>query len=165
MRVLIPGHGLRRLKTKIKRKSRVIKSVVALTPRCKHLYKKYKNSQKALNITRRAIGALRSDNLYEKLATLNPIAKMILTMQLRLCKEKKKHRRFTEDEKVFFLALFKQGPKSYRFLRKVLILPSEATLKRFVGTLNISSGINAQIFNAIKEEVCVSFAVHSICYH
>lgn len=147
------------MQIKRKSKGRVIKSFKALTPRCKHLYKKYKYSQKTLNLIRRAKKA-GCENVCEKLAKLNPIAKTILTKQLRLCTLKKKQRRFTEDEKVFFLSLFKQGPKSYRYLRKFLILPSEATLKRFVGTLQVTSGINAQIFNAIKEEVCRSFSIH-----
>lgn len=84
---------------------------------------------------------------------MNPAAKKILLMQVNQCAKKSKGRRFTEDEKLIALSVLKQSPKCYKFLRKIFILPSKTTLNKFVSDFNIESGINKQVFDAVKEKV------------
>jgi hypothetical protein len=55
------------------------------------------------------------------------------------------------DNKVFALALYKRGPRSYRFLRHFLKLPSRATLNNFVKLIPFDAGINLQLFDKIKQ--------------
>lgn len=146
-----------RQKEKIKHVTRAVSKVEALTPKCRNLYNEYRKSRKLLSFMRRAKKALQFSKVhsFEEMASgMNPLAKTMLMMQLKLYKKKEKARRFTLDEKLIALSILKQGPKSYRFLQKIFVLPSTTTLKKMVSKLNIDSGINIQIFESIKEEVC-----------
>lgn len=74
-------------------------------------------------------------------------------MQVKLCTKAKGGRRFTLDEKMIGLAIYKQSPKSYNFLKKIFILPSKTTLKKMISHLDIEAGINPQIFGLLKDQV------------
>lgn len=84
---------------------------------------------------------------------MNSVARKFLWMQVKLCTKNKKGRRFSLDEKVIALSIMKQSPKCYRFLQRIFILPSKTTLNKMLGNVNIKVGINAQVFNVIKQEV------------
>ncbi|CAH2062492.1 unnamed protein product, partial [Iphiclides podalirius] len=67
--------------------------------------------------------------------------------------DEKKGRRFTLEDKLLALAIMKQGPRCYKFLQRIFILPSATTLKKLVKKLNVQPGLNPQIFECIKNEV------------
>lgn len=137
-------------------KRRLIKNVKALTPRCKLLYNEYKKvrNQKDYNTrVKRALAFSKSECLEEVLNKMNPLSRKVLSMQMKLCMKKKMARRFTTEEKLIALSIYKQGPKCYKFLQKIFILPSKSTLKNLISQLNIGTGINPQIFDLIKNQV------------
>ncbi|CAH2098446.1 unnamed protein product [Euphydryas editha] len=137
-------------------KKRLVRDVKSLTPKCKLLYLAYKKTRRENNFLSRAKKAIsfNKEVNFEKLTkNMNPLAKKFLWMQVKLCMKPKKGRRFTMNEKLIGLAIYKQSPKSYRFLQKMFILPSETTLKAMISHLNIGAGINSQIFELIKEQV------------
>lgn len=136
-----------------------MKSVGSLTPKCKLIYNEYRKSRKLISYTRRAKRALRFNKEHsfeDTVRGMNSLARKIFSMQVKMCTTKPKGRRFTLEEKLIALSILKQGPKSYRFLQKIFILPSESTLKKLVAKLNVTTGINQQIFNAMKDEVCIN---------
>lgn len=47
--------------------------------------------------------------------------------------------------------MLKQSPKGYRFLRRMLVLPSQQILTKFLNQANIKPGINTNIFGQLKE--------------
>lgn len=98
---------------------------------------------------------LSDEETFEKLTEkMNPVSKKLLWMQINQCTKNVKGRRFSDDEKLIALAILKQSPKCYRFLReKLLILPSKCTLNKMIGRLDVEAGINPQIFEALKQEV------------
>lgn len=59
---------------------------------------------------------------------VNETTIQLFLSQVRNQKLHPKGRRFTLDDKIFALSLFKQSGKSYRFISKILALPSRKTL-------------------------------------
>lgn len=138
------------------KKKKLVRDVKSLTPRCKLLYKEYKKARTLNNYRARAKRALvfsKEKSMEELAKNMNPLTKRILWMQLKLCTKHKKARRFTTEEKLIALSIYKQGPKSYKFLQKIFILPCKTTLKKMISQINIEPGINPQIFELIKKQV------------
>ncbi|XP_041970025.1 uncharacterized protein LOC121726617 [Aricia agestis] len=135
---------------------RIIARKHNLTPNCARLYHEFAKSRKQLRFSVRARRALKfsKEMSFEKLtANMNPLAKKMMWMQIKQCPKKMKGRRFTDEEKLISLAIMKQSPKCYKFLHKIFILPSKHTLNKMIAKLNIESGVNSHIMEAVKKEV------------
>lgn len=140
----------------IKRRRRLISKLGAMSPNCLKLYRLYDKSRRQLTILRRARRAnkITKEKSFEKLTEkMNPLTKKLIYMQMTQCTKKSKGRRFSDEEKLIALSVMKQSPKCYRFLHKLLILPSKTTLNKMIQQLKIGAGINSQIFDALKQEV------------
>lgn len=74
-------------------------------------------------------------------------------MQLKNLGKPKHGRRYTLVQKSLCLAIFKQGPKSYRFQDKFYILPVRRTLGRHSARLLFKSGVDLKVLDAIKKTV------------
>lgn len=75
-------------------------------------------------------------------------------MQLRNTCRKPNGRRYTLKEKSMCLAMYKSGPRSYRFKEnKMMVLPSLSTLSRHCANLTFRSGICPELFGFIKAKV------------
>lgn len=75
-------------------------------------------------------------------------------MQLRNAGRKPHGRRYKLKEKSVCLALYKSGPRSYRFKEnKLMVLPSLSTLSRHSANLMFRSGICHELFAFIKDKV------------
>lgn len=74
-------------------------------------------------------------------------------MQLTNCNRAKNGRRYTTEQKSLCLALYKQGPKSYRFKEKWCILPTRRTLGRYSANLIFKSGVDHKMLEAVKHAV------------
>lgn len=75
-------------------------------------------------------------------------------MQLR--NSSRKHgRRYNPKEKSICLAMYKCGPRSYRFKEsnKIIVLPTLSTLTRHSAMMLFRTGIVPQLFSFIKEKV------------
>lgn len=51
------------------------------------------------------------------------------------------------------MALYKQGPKSYRFLKNILPLPSKSTLTQLLTQIPFEPGINKETFVKLSKRV------------
>ncbi len=76
-------------------------------------------------------------------------------MQLRNAGRKPHGRRYKPKEKSMCLAMYKSGPRSYRFKEnnEIMVLPSLSTLSRHSAKLMFRVGINPLLFSFIKEKV------------
>lgn len=74
-------------------------------------------------------------------------------MQLRNAGRKPHGRRYFPKEKSLCLALYKCGPRSYRFQEDINVLPSLSTLGRHSANLMFRAGMSPKIFAFIKEKV------------
>lgn len=60
------------------------------------------------------------------------LAAIFTVMQFREISKSKLGRRFTKEEKCMALSMYKMGPKAYRWLSNVFVLPSPVTLSRMI---------------------------------
>lgn len=76
-------------------------------------------------------------------------------MQLRNARRKPNGRRYKLKEKSMCLAMYKSGPRAYRFKEnnKIMILPSLSTISRHSAKLLFRVGIKPELFSFIKEKV------------
>ncbi|XP_046141602.1 uncharacterized protein LOC123987764 [Osmia bicornis bicornis] len=60
-------------------------------------------------------------------------------------------RRFTEEEKVLALSIYKQSPKAFRYLSKLFLLPSIETLRKLLSHIPLRAGICDNVFRELEE--------------
>lgn len=75
---------------------------------------------------------------------------LLLQSQLKNTKRKLSGRRWSTDDKVMALSIYKRSTACYRLLRRLFSLPSEGTLKNLLNKIPMKCGINPQIFQTIK---------------
>lgn len=77
-----------------------------------------------------------------------------MVSQIRSFRSKaSKGRRWTFDEKVLALTIFKRSPRCYRLLRSFVALPSKRTLLTLLKKVPFQSGINPHIFKHIDDNL------------
>lgn len=74
-------------------------------------------------------------------------------IQLRNAGRKKNGRRYTRSEKSLCVALYKSGPRSYRFKERYMILPSLSTIGRHSANLMFTAGKSQELLGFVKEKV------------
>lgn len=77
----------------------------------------------------------------------------LIKIQLTNCGRPGTGRRYTDEQKSLCLAMYKQGPRSYRFKSKWCILPTKRTLGRYSADLIFKSGVDPKMFESIKNVV------------
>lgn len=100
---------------------------------------------------KRALRLSENTTFQKCLQKFSTLAALFTVMQFREISKGKMGRRFTKDEKIMALSLYKQGPKAYRWLSKIFILPSPITLSRLISCAGLRPGINKRIFNQLKK--------------
>lgn len=98
-------------------------------------------------------------NLSNSKIFLNTIDKLPKSMQIFTKlqfkhKNKPRGRRYTTDEKIMALSIFKQSTKAYSFLEKLFVLPSKRRLQKLLSQIPLKPGINEDIFKHLKKTVC-----------
>ncbi|XP_037037374.1 uncharacterized protein LOC119075089 [Bradysia coprophila] len=74
-------------------------------------------------------------------------------MQLKNCGRSKHGRRYSPKQKSLCLAMYKKGPKSYRFNETWCCLPTRRTLGRYSAQLIFQSGVDYKVLAAMKSIV------------
>lgn len=138
-----------------------IQRVSQLTPRKALLFntvKMYK--KKAFVMNKRYSNAkyrIKMANKFNKnsksLRGLNEFTRNFIESQIRMQSQKPRGRRFTVDDKVFALSLFKQSGKAYRTLSRVFALPSRKSIVDLLKKIPFEPGINNRIFEHLKTAV------------
>ena len=86
-----------------------------------------------------------------------------LQKQVTLSVNRKKGRRYDHAFKAWALTLYHISGKAYRFLEKLLSLPSKSTLKKLVSRLASSSGFTEMSIFVLKQRVQVMSESAKIC--
>lgn len=94
---------------------------------------------------------------------MDPFVHKFFSSQLRNYNKKKTGKRFTFDDKILSVILYKQSPKTYRFLSKLFILPSVLTLKKLLQSVNIEPGICNNLFDNLAIKVKNFPKIHKVC--
>ncbi|XP_066581949.1 uncharacterized protein [Prorops nasuta] len=94
----------------------------------------------------------KSWSIEKLLDSLTPMQRNFMNMQLRKSSYSPKGMRFSLDEKILALSLWKQSTKAYIFLRQIFHLPSTRTLRTLLQNVKIHPGPIKLINNHIKEQ-------------
>ena len=94
---------------------------------------------------------------------LSDEAKTFFNMQVRQGRKHAKGRRFTLDEKILALSLYKPSPKAYRLLSQICVLPKKTTLNKILKNVSLSPGSNTIIFEHLKKRVGKMPSSHKYC--
>ena len=73
--------------------------------------------------------------------------------QMRLAKIKAKGRRWTEEDKLFAISLYHQGPKSYRMLSKIWTLPHIRSIRKWLQNIDLHTGFPTSLMSALEAKV------------
>lgn len=139
-----------------------VRRKIDLTPKKCLLYnvrKRYK--QKNLVLSQRYATArsriLKAEkylnNNAKSLNKFNAFTLKLMKSQMRMQLQKPCGRRFTIDDKVFALSLYKQSGEAYKLLSKVFALPSSKCIVDMLKKIPFHTGINKQIFEHLKNAV------------
>lgn len=94
---------------------------------------------------------------------MSPAARTLFLMQIKQFAKKPEGRRFTLDEKILCLSLYKPCPKAYRLLGQMCVLPKRRTLEKLLRKINLQSGINEILFQHLNKKVEKMSARHKYC--
>lgn len=132
---------------------------VELTPKKARLYdalkeaKKHNSSLILRNIafkTRLLQAEKYMEDHKKSLRNLNDVTCNFIECQIRTQSKKSRGRRFSLNDKVFALSLFKESGKAYRLLHKVFALPSRSSLMKLLKKIPFQPGINKKKFQHLK---------------
>jgi hypothetical protein len=130
-----------------------------LTPRKLKLYSTLQTKDSALHKLRKKyrskefkeVCKLVGSPLIQSLsASLNAETSRFLASVVR---NRHKDRRWSYKEKLLALSALKCNPKSYTFLQSLFSLPSKQALHSTLDTVCFQTGINAHVFNTLRETV------------
>jgi len=135
--------------------------VAELTPRKKKLYNLIQTRESALCKLRKKYRAKKlkdvcqmdSNPLIQSLSSLNVDSSRILASIVRNSKHESKGRKWSYKEKVLAVSILKHSPRSYTFLWSLFPLPSRRTLQSLLNTVQFGTGINAQVFSVLKDNL------------
>ncbi|KAK9752395.1 Transposase protein [Popillia japonica] len=124
-------------------KSLSIRKASELSPKARHLYRR------ALLFKRKSIAQRKKTQCFH--SELAKAVKYSQRRQIKCLPKKPKGRRFTIEDKITALALYKQSGAGYKFLRQIFALPSRITIMRLLNSVPIEAGINQCVFDGLKE--------------
>lgn len=77
---------------------------------------------------------------------------LFYNMQLK-SKVKPRGRKYSLEEKILALTVFKQSPKAYNLMKNIFTLPSKRTLQNLLSCIEIGTGIQKDIIERLTEYV------------
>lgn len=81
-------------------------------------------------------------------------------LRLREIKRHEMDRRFTKKEDNMALVLYKLGPKAYRWLCKMFVLPAPITMSRMISRAVLKPGLNKNIIHQLKKRAIKIKSAH-----
>jgi hypothetical protein len=76
-----------------------------------------------------------------------------VTLQLLMAQRHPKGRRYTDADKLQALALYNSGPKAYKHLANIFLLPSKVSLSNWLRNMKCSPGFHKESFNGLSERL------------
>lgn len=85
---------------------------------------------------------------------MNDVTYTFILSQIRNQKRLPKARRYSLDEKILALSIYKSSGRGYRLLSKLFALPSVKTLTNLLNKISLTPGINEHVFSSLKKNCC-----------
>ncbi|KAB0800837.1 hypothetical protein PPYR_06576 [Photinus pyralis] len=134
-----------------------------LDPRANLLYKKLttwsvKMARMARKITSYKIRLQKaqlcnSEGFQKIMSQVNNYTHQFILSQIRNQERALKCRRYTLEDKILALSLYKASGKGYRLLSKIFALPHPRTLSKLLQKIPLQPGINEIIFKSLQENI------------
>lgn len=139
-------------------------SLKAMTPTEHRMYEIQRKTEKKLSRVKKSLHnqkdvlkqlrKLYQDNVLQCIESqLNAVTQNFIHSQLRNVNRTPAGRRWTEDEKVFALSIYKRSPRTYKYLSVFFQLPSPRTLKTLLSKVPFDSGINKLLLQQLKIKI------------
>lgn len=93
-------------------------------------------------------------DLEDKINGLNDVQTIFLNFILE-GNNNPKGRRYTTDEKVLALSIYKKSNKCYVYLAKFIRLPSETTMKQFQDKIKLISGTHSHSYLTLHFKILI----------
>lgn len=97
------------------------------------------------------------------LKDVNEVTTNFFLSQQRNQKHHPKGRRFTLDDKILALSIYKQSGKGYRFLSNLFSLPSRKSLTEMLNRIPVRRGYNESVFQHIRNRVKHLPPINRLC--
>lgn len=138
-----------------------LKKINDLSPREGKLYNICKRKIKEISRLRKELKKKKADSIQkltedeniQKLCNLN-LSKSFITLlqsQLQNCPKKPKGRRYSLEQKLLALVIYKKSPGCYRLLRRMFALPGQSCLNKLLNKVPLKPGINKHIFASLQK--------------
>lgn len=135
-----------------------------MTPNCKQLYKASIKVKNQLSRNRSKINTfkhrvkladkfMKEDHFSQIVDKVNSSTYNFILSQLKNQKKKLHGRRYSKDDKILALSIYKQSPKGYKYLSSLFALPSVKTIMSLLRKVPLGPGINGHIFEHLKKIV------------
>ncbi|KAI4463197.1 thap-type zinc finger [Holotrichia oblita] len=129
-----------------------VKRVKQLTPKKRKLHKQIQLLSRSRTYYKKKSRTPFKEEVLDNLTNnLDPQIKTFVISQILQSSKPKKGRRFSINDKIMGLLLYKQSSRSYRLSEKLFCLPSKNTLKKLLSKLQINPGADDFIFNNLKK--------------
>jgi len=139
-----------------------IKRLKEMTPRKRLLYSVTKMLKKQINVIKRKNASVKQLKIAKTFVTgdscnhlVDRVSKTTLKFfqsQIKIQNKKAKGRRYSLDDKILALSIFKTSPKGYEFLSSIFALPSISTLNTVLTKIPFTPGINLHIQENLKHQ-------------
>ncbi|KAG8231855.1 hypothetical protein J437_LFUL015122 [Ladona fulva] len=95
--------------------------------------------------------------------SLNEVTKNFINSQLRNAAKAPSAKRWSVEDKVFALSIYKRGPRLYRYLATHFHLPSPRLLKSLLSKIPFGTGLNTAVMEVLKAEVSKMYEHDKYC--
>ncbi|KAI4463167.1 thap domain-containing protein 9 [Holotrichia oblita] len=140
-----------------------VSRVTALSPKAKYFYNKLKyykkkhaaNKKNVYSLKQRLQNATKyasTEQFRTFCSTLDEVQMRFFKSQILNSRRKPSGRRFTLQDKVLALALYKQSGNGYKLLSKLFTLPSPKTVIRLLKKVPVHPGINQSVLDVLSAE-------------
>lgn len=100
------------------------------------------------------LNVLSEENSVRKLTKkITPTFALLLQAQIRNFRKKATGRKWSNEEKIIALRLYKKSPTCYRLLRRLFQLPTPVTLKALLNKVPFAVGISQPVFKLLAHYI------------
>ncbi|XP_063220182.1 uncharacterized protein LOC134529730 [Bacillus rossius redtenbacheri] len=146
---LLKTYGVSRMSMLTPKKQKILRQVQGKVKAMKRVCKQLRKQ----NLTFRETVDKAADLQLRELKNMSPAAYHLLASQLRFKNMKPQGRRWTVDEKILAISIYKRSPSCYSLLRRMLVLPSKKSLLNLLNAVPFKCGVDNRVMLLIKEIV------------
>lgn len=139
-------------------------SLKAMTPTKRRMYKIHRRTINKLSKVKKSLynqkdtikklKKLNKDNVFQCMENqLNTVTQNFIDSQLRNIDRASTGKKWTDEDKVFALSIYKRSPRTYKYISNFFQLPSPRTLETVLSKVPFNTGMNKQLLQQLKNKI------------